>query len=141
MEHEPCSFLANLQVAGDFARTDSILAIADQPDRRQPRCQRQGRVLEDRSDLYTELTTVVLLAALPAPLVGEIVNRRAAADRAFHDAVRPAAADHVSNAAVLIGEIADRIGQVLRNVVVAFHAFNIAPEGGLVKSIFALTRF
>src|SRR5258708_2970929 len=36
VQHEPCGFLSNVQGAGQLARTDSVLGIHDQPDRREP---------------------------------------------------------------------------------------------------------
>src|SRR6266852_1303963 len=138
VEHEPRGFLTDVEIAGYFARTDSVLAIADQPDSGQPLSQRQGRVLENRPDFNAELATVVIHTAFPAALIGQIVNPRAATDRTLHNAIWPAARDHVSDAAILIREVANRISQVLGAVVVAFHAFNLTHGVGLVKSIFAL---
>lgn len=140
MEHEPCGFLTDFQISREFARTDSVLAIADQPDSGQPLSQRQRRVLEDGSDLNAELTAVMLLAALPAALIGEIMDFIASANRALHDAVRPTARNNVCDAAILIGVVADRICQGFWRVFVRVHVLNLAQGRRLVKSILVQIR-
>jgi deoxycytidine triphosphate deaminase len=140
MEHKPCGFLADSQIACNFTRTDPVLAIADEPDSGQPLSQRQRRILENRSDLHTELSPIMLRTALPAPLIGEKMNLVASADRAFHDAVGPATRGHVSDTTVFVREIPNRIRQVLRDVIIRFHILNLTQTGGLVKSIFTKIR-
>jgi hypothetical protein len=140
VKHEPSGFLADFQIASQFARTDSVLAITDQPNSRKPFCQRQRRVLEDRSNLHAKLTAGMFLAALPAPLVGEIMDLSAVANGASYDAIRPTARDHVRDAAILIGIVTDRINQGVGSVIVRVHALNLVQGRGLVKSIFAQIR-
>lgn len=140
MEHEPCGLLTDIQIAGDFARAYSVLAITDQPDGGQPLSQRQRRVHEDRADLHAELSAIMFLAAFPAPLISEKVNLVATAGRALSDAVWPAAGNHVSNTAIFIGEVADRVRQASRRGIIPVHPSNLAQGRGLVKSIFAQRR-
>jgi hypothetical protein len=138
MQHEPRCFLTNLQIARDFARANPVLAVADQPDSRQPLGQRQRRILEDSSNLNRELSPVVFLATFPAALIGKKVDLIASACRTFHNTIRPTARNHISDTAVLLREIADRVRQVVGNVAVCLHASNLVHGHGLVKSIFTL---
>jgi hypothetical protein len=140
VEHKPCGFLTDVQISSYFARTNPVLAIADQPDGGQPLGQRQGGILENSSDLDGELAALVLTTAFPAALIGEEVNLFASAGWTFHDAIRPATRDHVRDTAVFVGEIPDRISQTFGYVTIRFHALNLAQGARLVKSIFTLNR-
>jgi hypothetical protein len=137
MEHEPCGFLTDFQITSEFARTDSVLTVPDQPDSGQPLSQRQRRILEDGSYLDAELTAGMLLVALPTALIGEIVDLIASAGGALHHTVRPTARDHICDAAIFIGVVADRFDQSFRRVFVRVHVFNLTHGCGLVKSILA----
>src|SRR5437016_2738207 len=62
MEHEPCGFLGDFQISGNFAGTDAVLAIGNQPGSSGPLVQTNRRVLENRPHFNGEL-----LLAIPAP--------------------------------------------------------------------------
>lgn len=136
LEHEPSGFLSYAQILRDLIRTDSVLAIGQQPDGGQPLVETDGRILKDSSDLDAELATVVLGAAFPTPLIGEKVNLVASADRTFHSAIRPAQSDHELKADIRVFEVANRVQQGSRDH--RCHAVKIANGSGLVKYIIAL---
>jgi hypothetical protein len=121
VQHEPRGLLTDVQVACDFARANAVLAVADQPDSGQPLRQGQRRILEYRANLHAKLTPLMFPAALPATLIRKVVNLIRSASRTAHDAVRPAARNHVSDATIFVGKVADCIGQVLGRVAVRFH--------------------
>ena len=63
VHHEPCRLLSDAEVAGDFATTDSILAVNQQPETSHPLVHPEWTVLKNSSDFHCEL----FLAALAEP--------------------------------------------------------------------------
>lgn len=124
MKHEPCSLLGDSESAMDFPRRDAILAVANEPDARQPLLKRQWRILKDGSGLDRELPLRVTSAALPAPLIRQKADLSTAASRAYH-AIRPSLINEVVEAIVGIGKDLYRFdqGEWLRNV---WHGFRVA---------------
>src|SRR5262249_49365863 len=55
VEHEPGRLLSDAERAAKFMRTDSVLAVCREPDRRKPLVESQWRVLKDRPLLHREL--------------------------------------------------------------------------------------
>jgi DNA-binding XRE family transcriptional regulator len=85
VKHEPSGFLADLQVARDFPRTDPVLAVVNQPDGRQPFSRRQRRILEDGPDLNAELPAGMMAQkgkeVAMARNVDDIINKVSPAQR------------------------------------------------------------
>lgn len=71
VKHEPRGLLSDAQGAGDLARTDTVLAIEDEPHSRKPLVQTEWRIFEDGSNLDGELALGVSGATLPAKLILE----------------------------------------------------------------------
>jgi hypothetical protein len=126
VEHEPCAFLRNTQIAGDLAGANAILAVGDQPDRREPFVETDRRVLKDGADLGAELLLRVLGLALPNAARGEQGHLRATARRTSHT-VRPAQRNRRAHAVIGIREISDRF--VKRGRYIRVHALKIAQGG------------
>ncbi len=105
MEHEPCRLLSNVQVTRNFVRTDSVLAVCNHPHRHEPLVETDRAILEDGSDLDTELPTRVNLSALPHAASSE-PDILASASRTGYTA-RPSSHNQVIEAVVGIREIDD----------------------------------
>jgi hypothetical protein len=88
MEHKPCGFLRDTQVACYLVAAHAILAIHNQPSRREPFVEADRRILEDGSNLHAELALGMFALALPDASPGEKADFGAAARRAFY-AIRP----------------------------------------------------
>ena len=117
MQHEPCSLLGNAEIAGEFARTDAILAIREQPKSGKPFVKADGGVLAETAYLDREFALGVMLRALPSPALRiESADAIGAAHGANDFAVRPAFRSQVVNAVVLIREINDCVLQACRFV-------------------------
>jgi len=127
MEHEPRGFLSDAQIAGDLARANAVLAICDQPNRREPFIQPDRRVLEDRSDFGAELLLRMLGLALPNLTRRQQGNFRAPASRARDWTVRPAHRNRRAHAVIGIREVGDRFMKRVWDVSV--HAQRVAQDG------------
>ena len=106
MQHEPRGFLGHAERPVQLVGRDPVLAVGEQPDRGQPLAQRDRAVFHDRADLDTELPPGMFGFALPALLLGEIVDLGIPAGRAG-DALRPALGDQVVDTALLVTEKGD----------------------------------
>jgi len=107
VKHEPCRLLGDLQIAGDFVTTDSILAVSDQPRCGEPLVERDRGIFHDGPDLDGELPLRVMAAALPPTPIGVVLHFVRAAGRAYYFAIWPAAKRKVVNAVVRIREVND----------------------------------
>ncbi len=127
MQHEPCCLLSYAKVAGDLARANAVLAIADQPNRGEPFIESNRRILEDGSDFGAELT-LIDMTGLTRPDAPRFEQRNilASARRTGDLAVWPAHRNRRTHAIVGIRKKADRF--VKRSRYVRVHALNIAQE-------------
>jgi hypothetical protein len=112
---------------------DSVLAIDDQPNARQPLVETKRRVLHHGSDLRGELAFRVSLAALPAALLLQVPDLIATAVRA-HDAQGPTLLGKVFDAIVLVGEVDDCF---LEGLGFVCHEPSMPESSVLVKYIYA----
>src|SRR5207249_3487587 len=71
-QHEPRGLLSDTKGAGEFVAADAVLAVSEQPQRRQPLLKAQRRVFEDGADLERELRARMLRVALEPLLSGEV---------------------------------------------------------------------
>src|SRR5260370_30582320 len=71
MQNKPCGLLRNPKITGNLVGANTIAAIDQHPQSREPLVQRNRGILEDRSNLDGKLATALL--ALPAFLGGEVV--------------------------------------------------------------------
>src|SRR5579872_1102762 len=130
VQHKPSGLLRDSKVACDFATTHAILAIRNQPHRREPFFQPERRVLKDRANLDGELLPA--LFALP-PLLGlEIVVLFVTASWAYWT-IRPAHCCDGLYAGFLISEVPDNLSQSLWR----FHESDVADSPWLVNYIIA----
>src|SRR5450631_123937 len=86
MQHEPCAFLSDAKSTGNFAGTNSIPAIADDPESAHPFIQTERGILKDCSDFERELL-LASLAEPDSPCADKRVFLRSAA-RARNHAIR-----------------------------------------------------
>jgi len=111
VHHEPRRLLSNPKGASDLTGANTVLAVAEHPERAHPLIQTQGRILEYSSDLEGEL----LLASRAKPNAAgpdERVLFRSTA-RADNHTVRPPKVKRVLKASVWIAEVNDRVLQCL----------------------------
>jgi hypothetical protein len=114
MHHEPRRFLSNSKRPRYFARTNSVLTVAEHPERAHPLIQAQRRILKDGSNLESEL--LLASRAKPyAPSLYEGVLLRSAA-RARHNTIRPAKVQRVLKAAVWITKVNNGLLKSVRRV-------------------------
>jgi len=103
MKHEPSGFLSHANGPMQFVAADSVLAIADHPDRRHPLVQTDRGILKDRADLDGEL----FLASLAEPNLAGAHKRigvRATA-RARNFVIRPAHPLGILECAIRVTEV------------------------------------
>ena len=90
-EHEPRGFLGDAERAGQFVAADAVLAVGEQPERRQPLLKRRSAESSKMVPTLSENFGLrVLPVALPAAGVLQIGDVLGAAMRAAHHAIRPA---------------------------------------------------
>jgi hypothetical protein len=123
VKHEPACLLSDAQIASDLARANAVLAVGNQPDRREPFIQTDRRVLEDGPDFGAELLLRMFGLALPDTARGKQGHFRASARRASHS-IRPAQRNRRAQAVVGIREISDRFVERGRDIRV--HPLKIA---------------
>src|SRR5581483_4029542 len=111
LQHEPSSLLRNSQVAGDFIAGDSVLAIAEHPESRQPFCERDWRILKHCSQFHRKL--LVALLPLPPLLSLQVVVILVTAGWANGNSVRPSHPGHSINANLLIAVMLYRLLECL----------------------------
>jgi hypothetical protein len=136
VKHEPRGFLGHVQRPCDLAGANAVLAIENEPHRRQPLVQTERRVFKDRSNLDGELPFRMSCAALPAQLILKETDFIGTAGRT-HNAVLPLrpTSDKVVQAVLLIREIQDRFLQALWFL--GFHDSILRRNRGLRKYIIA----
>jgi hypothetical protein len=103
VEHEPGRLLSDAESASEFVRRDAVLRVGDEPNRREPLVETEGRILEDGADLHGELLFARL--ALPEASGGQVGVRplTAGANRA----VRPAETGDELGADIQVTEVPD----------------------------------
>jgi len=136
VHHEPRALLGDSEGAPHFVGTDPVLVVDDHPHGGQPLVQPERGILEDRADLDGELAALVILPALPAPLIGQKDDFAATTRRTRHT-VWPAEIGEEVQAHVRIGEVADGFDQGLGGSDCLVHALRVAGRAGLVKYIVA----
>jgi len=99
----PCGLLRDADIISQFVGTDAVLAVGNEPDAHHPLVHAERGILEDGSDLNSEL----LFATLAKPHVagGNVGVLIVAAARACDDAIRPPEPHGPSVGAFGIGEI------------------------------------
>src|SRR5450631_1817499 len=138
MKHEPCGLLGDSQGTHNFVGRNTVLAGYEHPKSREPFLQRDGRLFEDRPDLYGELAAAV--TALPALLslqvigIPSLVASGSPAVRAL-GTLRPAHEGYGINANLFVAKVLNRLLQGLWR----FHDRTISNWRGLVKSIITTT--
>src|ERR1017187_9413438 len=101
MEHEPCRLLSDANIAGQLIGADAVLAVRQEPHRREPFLERDGRILENGIQLDGILPTA--LPTLPAALVLEpVLPILTGETRGAFRASRPAHERYGVNAGLLI---------------------------------------
>jgi len=105
MQHEPCRLLSHADRAVEFIAGDSVLAIADHPDRCHPLVQTDWGILKDRADLDGELLLAAVAEPKPTGLHKRVGVRPAT--RASNLLVRPAERLRVFKSAVRVREVND----------------------------------
>jgi hypothetical protein len=111
-EHEPCSLLTNPQIACNLVAADSVLAIREQPNSREPFIKAERGILENSPYFYRELALWMLDGALPYLAFRNVPRLTLAASWAGYDAIRPAPRYQVVKAIVGVGEIDNRIFEI-----------------------------
>jgi len=131
VKHEPSRLLGDTKSTGHFAGANPILAVAENPISAHPLIEPKGGILEDRSNLETEL----FLASRAKPdLAGrdERVLLRPAA-RARNYTVREAQIERILESTVGVREVDDCLLECVRG----FHSSNISLIALCVKYVIA----
>src|SRR5271157_709778 len=105
VQHEPCSLLCDLQIAGYFVATDTILAVGDEPHCCQPFVESDCGILHHSPDLDGKLALGVMASTLPRAALLAVFDSLRATSRTSYLTVRPAANCEVVNAVVGIREV------------------------------------
>jgi anthranilate phosphoribosyltransferase len=129
VKHEPRGFLRDAERPRHLVGADSVLAVGEHPDGGEPFVEAERGILEDRPHLDGKLPVVMQGLALPHAAGGEEPGVVPPAGRADNYASRPADRDHVGQAQVGIGEVADGLEQGLWGVLNVFHAPSIVQAG------------
>ena len=106
VKHEPRGFLSNSQCSVNLKRTNSVLAVRDEPYAGKPLIETNRGLLEDSPDFDGELSFRMPTTALPAPLIRQETDLVTSAGRASNS-VRPAPRNDVIDAVVGIGKVDD----------------------------------
>lgn len=88
-QHEPRGFLSHAEGAREFVAADTVLAVGDQPERREPLFEPERGIFEDGSDFERELGLGVFGVALVSPLALQPRDIAPAADGASDLTGRP----------------------------------------------------
>ena len=132
VQHEPCRLLSDAECAGNFARADAVLAVAENPVSAHPLIEAQGGVLKDRSDLEGELLFAALAVPDLASLDEGVLLRTAA--RAANNTVREPQVERVLESTVSVREVDDCLLECVRG----FHDSRIGRIALCVKYVIAL---
>jgi len=133
VKHEPACFLGNAKRTSDLVRTDTVLSVDDEPDRREPLAQGQRAIPKDRPDFYRELFFAILAIAHHA-LAGKRTNVRRAAMSALWPSVWPKNLGQKIVSVLRIGKKRDGFLKGFGSRIF-FHVTNIAREELGVKYI------
>ena len=117
-----------------FPGRNAVAVGAEQPDRREPLIQADGRIFHDGAGLEGELAFRVVNAALPAIMLRLELNAVGSTDRARHDSFRPASRNHVLTAIGGILKVSDCFQKSCGRMV--FHDLTISICDGIVNYIF-----
>jgi hypothetical protein len=142
VKHEPSGFLSDTQRPGNFAGTDTILGIGDEPHTGEPLLQTQRGVFEDSSNLRGKLPLGMGALALPLFLSGEEGYVLAATGWANDNTIGPSLHSHEFKAVIDIGEVNDCLLKCLRclhriytkEINLICQLYNYRMFGPLVKS-------
>src|SRR5579863_582046 len=94
VSHEPCRLLGYSEVAGQFTRTDAVLAVDHEPQSGKPLFQRYWRILKNGSSFQREFRLWMAAVAFPDAILGKVGHFLRAAVRAFNLAIGPAQKHH-----------------------------------------------
>src|SRR5271157_1650847 len=106
MQYEPRRLLVNSQSLCEFIAGDTVLAIAEHPQRRKPLLQGDGGILENRVQLHAELASAI--AALPALLCLDVIRVLCAAVWTLR-AIRPTQRRKGVNADLFVAKVLNRL--------------------------------
>jgi len=70
VKHEPCGFLGNAQIAGEFAGANAALAVGQHPERGEPFIKANSGIFGETADLDGELALGMMLRAFQVLRVG-----------------------------------------------------------------------
>jgi hypothetical protein len=104
--YEPSRLLSDTERPVHLVAADSVLAIGDHPDCREPLPEIDWAILENRSYLGRELAARMLFFALPQTASRNEPHIGATACRAAN-AIGPAQLDHCAQRNILVGKIPD----------------------------------
>ena len=124
VQHEPRSFLGDLQSTMDLVGTDAVLATDEKPCGTEPLFKSNRGILKDSAGLEREGRTLVAGVTLPDALFGKPGYGLGAALRTLHHAVWPAQLHHELTAMLEIREPDYRVSKG----VLAFHDSSMRPE-------------
>src|SRR5215469_10089536 len=87
--HEPCGLLCHAKSTGRLTRADSVLAINNEPQRREPFLQSERRVFKNGPGLQGKLRAGVFAVALPDAILGKPRDLHRSAMGALYNAILP----------------------------------------------------
>jgi hypothetical protein len=108
-QHEPRGLLGHFQGARQLVAADAVLAVDDEPQRREPLLQRERGILEHGPDLERELRPRVSFVAFPHARRFEVLHASRAAARALNRAARPPKRDDSVVAVLVVREEQNRL--------------------------------
>ena len=112
VEHEPCRLLRHTDGAMEFVAGNTVLAVANHPDRHHPLIQPERAVLEDSSDFEAEL--LIAPVAHPDATGFDEGMLLGTAARASNFAVRKPKIQRVLESAVCVAEVNDSLLKSVR---------------------------
>jgi hypothetical protein len=104
--HEPSGLLSYAERPMHFVAADSVIAVGDHPDCREPFPKVDWAILENRSDLGRELATRMRLFAFPNPAGRDEARIGTPTGGAMHT-VRPAQFNHRTQRDIGVREVTD----------------------------------
>jgi len=140
MKREPCGLLRDAKSTSQLVGTDSIFAIREQPDGREPLLKWNRGVLEDCPDLQGELRTRMPAVALPAASVNHVRNMLGVAGWTPDNTIGPSRLNHELAAVIVIAEKLDRI-QERFGCIIGVHYGYYSTLNGVVCQVLYLSLF
>src|ERR1017187_1974731 len=134
VEHEPSRLLSDAQCSVQFVGTDTVLAVQQHPNCREPLLKRDRRVFKDGTCLQRKARFRVIGVAFPQAVLGKVANLLRPTFRALHLAVCPAEINHKLSAIFKFREVDYRVSE---GSVVA-HELSLRPIDRYVKYILTL---